>query len=53
MLFRSEIIAKAWSRIVFTNEVSLAPIQALVKEAQSVGFLKTAGDLSKLVEIPK
>ena len=51
--FKPEVVAKAWSRIAFTNEISLAPIQSLVKEAQSVGFLKGADDLSKLVEIPK
>ena len=51
--FKPEIVAKAWSRITFSDQISLTPIQALVKEAQTVGFLKQAGDLSKLVEIPK
>lgn len=51
--FKPEIIEKAWSRLVFTTEISLPAIQALVAEAQSVGFLKEASDLSKLIEIPK
>jgi hypothetical protein len=39
--------------LTFTSEISRAPFDALVKEAQSVGFLKGAGDLSRLVELPK
>lgn len=51
--FKPEIIEKAWSRLVFTTEISLPAIQALVAEAKSVGFLKEANDLSKLIAIPK
>jgi len=50
--FKPEIIEKAWSRLTFQNQIALAPIQTLVAEAQSVGFLKGASDLSKLIEIP-
>jgi NitT/TauT family transport system substrate-binding protein len=50
---KSEIVDKAWSRLVFTPDITLAPLQQFVTDAQSVGFLKDAGDLSKLVEIPK
>lgn len=50
---KPEVVDKAWTRLVFTPVITLAPLQQFVTDAQSVGFLKDAGDLSKLVEIPK
>ena len=47
--FKPELADRAWSRLTFTSEISLPPIEALVAEAQSVGFLKGAKDLSRLV----
>ncbi|MHA3775090.1 ABC transporter substrate-binding protein [Verrucomicrobiota bacterium sgz303538] len=39
----------AWPRLTFTTEVTREGFEALVKEAQSVGFLKGAAPLDKLV----
>ncbi len=44
---------RAWPRLTLTTEISRAPLEHLLKEAQSVGFLKGAADLGRLVEIPK
>ena len=49
----AELIAKAWPRLTFTAEVKREDLAAAVAEAQSVGFLKGAPDLGRLVEIPK
>lgn len=46
------LMAQCWPRLHFTNTISLAPLQAFVTAAQSAGFLKDAGDISKLVEHP-
>jgi NitT/TauT family transport system substrate-binding protein len=43
---------KAWTRLKFTSDISRTSLEALVGEAQSVGFLKDAPDLGKLVVIP-
>ena len=51
--FKPEVIDKAWARLHFTTEISLPSIKALVAEAQSVGFLEEAGDLGKLIDIPR
>lgn len=50
--FPAETADKAWSRLTFTSEISRAPFDLLVVEAQSVGFLKGLPDLGKLVAIP-
>jgi NitT/TauT family transport system substrate-binding protein len=41
---------RAWPRLALTSEVNRAPWDLLVSEAQSVGFLKGAGDLGRLIE---
>lgn len=51
--FRQELADRSWSRLKFTSEIAPGPIEALVAEAQSVGFLKGATDLSRLVQIPQ
>ncbi len=43
---------RAWPRLRFSSAISRAPFDALVTEAQSVGFLKGATDLGKLVVEP-
>jgi NitT/TauT family transport system substrate-binding protein len=48
-----ELMAHCWPRLHLTNDVSLAALQAFVTAAQSAGFLKDAGDISKLVERPE
>jgi NitT/TauT family transport system substrate-binding protein len=50
--FAPELVASAWKRIVLTGEVSLDALKALIASAQSVGFLRNAPDLSRLVENP-
>ena len=48
----TELIDKAWPRLRFTNEIKPEALNRFVEEAQSVGFLKNAGDLSRLVTKP-
>ena len=50
--FAPELVASAWKRIVLTSDVSLDALKALISTAQSVGFLRNAPDLSRLVENP-
>jgi NitT/TauT family transport system substrate-binding protein len=47
-----ELMRSCWPRLRFTNEISLEPLKAFVAAAQTAGFLKEAGDLSRLVERP-
>ncbi len=47
------LIDKSWPRINFTTDLPAGGLEASVVEAQSVGFLKGAPDLKRLVEIPK
>ncbi len=42
------LVASAWKRLTFTGEVSQPRFDALVKEAQSVGFLRNAIPLDRL-----
>ena len=44
----SATIARAWSRLRFTDQVTQKQFEALVTEAQSVGFLRNAGPLDRL-----
>jgi NitT/TauT family transport system substrate-binding protein len=46
----AELIARAWSRMAVTSDISLAPLQVFVANAQQAGFLRAAPDLSRLVE---
>jgi NitT/TauT family transport system substrate-binding protein len=45
-----ELIARAWKRIVWTHEVSRQALDKIVTSAQSVGFLRNAPDMSRLIE---
>ena len=47
------LIEKSWARLAFTTELPAGGLAASVAEAQSVGFLKGAPDLGRLVEIPQ
>lgn len=49
----AELMARCWPRLHFTDAISLASLQAFVAAAQAAGFLKDAGDISKLVEAPE
>lgn len=48
----ADLIAQASKRIVPTAAITLAPLEDFVRNAQSVGFLRDAPDLSRLVEHP-
>jgi NitT/TauT family transport system substrate-binding protein len=48
--FPAALADRSWGRLTFTSEIARAPFDALVVEAQSVGFLKGAGDLGRLVQ---
>ncbi len=49
---KPELIARAWSRIVLTPSVSRDALEGFVAKAKDAGFLRTAPDLSRLVEKP-
>jgi len=48
----ADLISHAWGRIVLTSEVSRAALHGFVVKAQQAGFLRTAPDLTALVEPP-
>jgi NitT/TauT family transport system substrate-binding protein len=50
--FAPELVVSSWKRIVLTNAVTLDALKDMVASAQSVGFLRDAPDLSRLVENP-
>jgi NitT/TauT family transport system substrate-binding protein len=45
-----QVIAAAWKRIVFTSETPSAAVEKFMQNSVRVGFIKTAPDLSKLLE---
>jgi NitT/TauT family transport system substrate-binding protein len=47
--FPEETAAQAWKRLKFTGDVSRAQFDALVTEAQSVGFLRDSYPLDQLI----
>ena len=47
-----DLIARAWTRIEFTADVSREAFDRFVASAQKVGYLRTAPDLARLVEKP-
>ncbi|WP_292121667.1 ABC transporter substrate-binding protein [Mesorhizobium sp.] len=47
-----ELIARAWGRMHVTSDISLPALRTFVANAQQVGFLRSAPDLSRLVEAP-
>ncbi|MEC4889901.1 MAG: aliphatic sulfonate ABC transporter substrate-binding protein [Nitrospira sp.] len=46
----TELIAQAWTRIGLTTEASPGEYQQFVANAQRAGFIRTAPDLSRLIE---
>jgi NitT/TauT family transport system substrate-binding protein len=50
--FTPELIASSWKRIVLTSDISLDALKKFIASAQSVGFLRNAPDLTRLVENP-
>jgi sulfonate transport system substrate-binding protein len=47
-----QVVESAWARLKFTAEISKKQLEECVAAARSVGFLKDAVDLSRLVEEP-
>jgi len=45
-----DLIAQAWKRIVLTNDPSLEEYRHFVADAQRAGFIRSAPDLSRLIE---
>jgi NitT/TauT family transport system substrate-binding protein len=50
--FSEQLVTSAWKRIVLTSDVSPDALKSFVSSAQSVGFLRGAPDMSRLVETP-
>ncbi|HKY71490.1 MAG TPA: ABC transporter substrate-binding protein [Nitrospira sp.] len=46
----ADLIAQAWKRLVLTNDPSPEEYQHFVADAQRVGFIRSAPDLSRLIE---
>lgn len=51
--FASKVAERAWPRLTFSTEVNQGEFQDMVTAAQSVGFLRVAPSLDRLIEIPK
>jgi NitT/TauT family transport system substrate-binding protein len=49
---KQALIAHAWARIKVTAQVSREPLERFVAKAREAGFLRSAPDLSRLVEQP-
>lgn len=47
-----ELIARAWSRLTVTSDISLETLQRFVSSAQQVGFLHAVPDLSRFLDVP-
>jgi NitT/TauT family transport system substrate-binding protein len=50
--FSQDLVVSSWKRIVLTSDASLVALKSFISSAQSVGFLRNAPDLSRLVESP-
>jgi NitT/TauT family transport system substrate-binding protein len=48
----NELIARAWARIVLTNDVLRDALEKFVANAKAAGFLRGSPDLSRLIEHP-
>jgi NitT/TauT family transport system substrate-binding protein len=46
----ADLIAQAWKRIALTNDPSLEEYKHFVADAQRAGFIRSAPDLSRLIE---
>ncbi len=50
--FPPQILARAWGRLRFTSDVSLASLEKFVAAAQTVGFLRDTVPLDRLMAVP-
>ena len=48
----ADLVARAWKRIIVTSTVSRESLDKFMTNAQAVGFLRGAPDLSRLIEKP-
>jgi NitT/TauT family transport system substrate-binding protein len=48
-----KIVENAWPRITFTSSIEVAPLQKLANDSQTVGYLKNAPSLDRLLALPK
>jgi NitT/TauT family transport system substrate-binding protein len=46
----AELIARSWTRLRFTTEVSRPALEKFVENSKKIGFMRVAPDLSKLWE---
>jgi NitT/TauT family transport system substrate-binding protein len=49
---KAALVARAWPRIVVTGKITQGPLDLFVRKAKEAGFLRTAPDLSRLIERP-
>jgi NitT/TauT family transport system substrate-binding protein len=49
---KAAIVARAWPRIVLSTKIDREPLDSFVTKAKEAGFLRTAPDLSRLIERP-
>lgn len=47
-----DLIARAWKRIAWARQADADDLKAFVENARNAGLLKSAPDLSNLVETP-
>lgn len=47
-----ELLSRAWKRIILTNDIKRDALDTFMISAQSVGFLRGAPDLSRLIDAP-
>ena len=48
----AELVARSWTRLQFTTQISLPPLEKFVRDAQAAGFLRGSPDLKRLIDIP-
>ena len=49
---KAALVARAWPRIVLSAKIDREPLDSFVTKAKEAGFLRTAPDLSRLIERP-
>jgi NitT/TauT family transport system substrate-binding protein len=47
-----ELIARAWTRMTPTSDISLESLRTFVAKARQVGFLDSVPDLAGLMAVP-
>jgi len=48
----SDLVARAWGRILLVSDVNLPALQSFIAKAQQAGFLRGTPDLTRLVQTP-